>query len=126
MPTRNLRVSLASSASAPAQARAALGKWLDGSSCDAERRADLMLVISELVSNVVRHTASRADVFVAFDDGCVRLEVHDEDRGAPIERLAGNGEGPGGLGLRLVRAVTDGWGWHSTPHGKVVWAESLC
>lgn len=124
--TETLRLSLEPSLSAPRQAREALRQWLEQSSCDVDQRGDLLLVISELVTNAVVHTGLQFEVLASFDDGRIRLEVHDLHQVLPIERAAGDRVGQDGWGLRLVGAVTDGWGWNQTPTGKVVWTETLC
>lgn len=122
-----LRLTLEPSSSAPRDARDALGEWLKQSSCDGDQRDDLLLAISELVSNAVVHTGSQSELLASFSEGRVRLEVHDSHSAPPIERTADDGDGgAGGWGLRLVGAVTDGWGWNPTPTGKLVWTETLC
>ncbi len=125
MPVETLRLTLDPSLSAPSQARDALAAWLDGINADVDMRDDLVLVISELVTNAVVHAGSAAEVLASFDDGRIRLEVHDRHRAPPIERVDGD-VGRGGWGLRLVGAVTDGWGWSPTVSGKMVWTETLC
>ena len=126
MPVETLRLTLDPSLSAPSQARDALAGWLDEIGADVELRGDLLLVISELVTNAVVHAASTSEVLASFDDGRIRLEVADLHRGPPVELAAGDGNELGGWGLRLVAAVTDGWGWSPTVTGKVVWTETLC
>lgn len=121
-----LRLTLEPSSSAPRQARRALGEWLEQSTCDVDQRGDLLLVISELVTNAVVHAGSQFEVVASFDEGRVRVEVHDSHQAPPVERAADDGDGPGGWGLRLVGEVADGWGWSPTSTGKFVWTEKLC
>ena len=124
MPVETLRVTLNSSLAAPSQARDALAGWLDGIGVDGQARSDLLIVVSELVTNAVLHAASAPEVVASFDDGRIRLEVHDSEFAPPIERTA-DGDDLGGWGLRFVRTMTDGWGWMPTATGKVVWTETL-
>ncbi|WP_433178014.1 ATP-binding protein [Actinoallomurus sp. CA-150999] len=81
------------------------------------------LLVSELVTNAVRHAEGRIDLTVRVRDGAVRFEVHDEDAAsAPRIRRVGKGE-EGGRGLHLVALLSSGWGTTRTEHGKVVWFE---
>lgn len=88
-------------------------------------RADLLdaaeLVVSELVTNALLHTASAIDVSARVDADGLLLEVFDESASLPAERghdvLAGTGRG-----LALVHELTAGWGARRTSSGKVVWA----
>lgn len=86
---------------------------------------DARLLISELVSNAVAHTASgRIDVGVRVGDRSVRCEVVDDDsEHLPSLRRWSGGER--GHGLRLVDAIADRWGHDAHPRGKVVWFELI-
>jgi anti-sigma regulatory factor (Ser/Thr protein kinase) len=110
------------SAAAPRLARQALLEWLASTSCPESVTSDALLVMSELTTNAVVHAASAAMIVASFDDGRLRLEVHDRTRTPPCVRDPGAG---GGWGLRLVDGVVDGWGWIPTSSGKQVWAEML-
>jgi anti-sigma regulatory factor (Ser/Thr protein kinase) len=84
---------------------------------------DVRLTTSELVTNVVMHTADGGELR-AWDpqpDVPLRLEVEDRDPAVP----ASPAEPPpvGGRGLAIVDAVADDWGIDEQPSGKVVWAE---
>ena len=112
------------STAAPRLARQALAEWLATVPCPASVVRDAEIVVSELTSNTVVNTRSDPTIVASFDDGRLRIEVHDEDRAPPCMR-----EKPGvggGWGLRLVAAVADGWGWSPTRSGKQVWTEILC
>lgn len=90
---------------------------------------DATVIISELVTNAVRHTGtSRIRVSVdRIGDQRVRLGVADGSRIVPCLGTLGP-EVPHGRGLPLVDALSDRWGtdrWE-TGHGpwaKRVWAE---
>ncbi|MDQ6915206.1 MAG: ATP-binding protein [Actinomycetota bacterium] len=91
------------------------------------RAADVMLVVSELVTNSLRHAPPGEDIKVVARRGVEALEVEVCDPGPgfdPPPRGASNGdpvvEG-GGLGLAVVDALTDAWGVR-TNHHACVWA----
>jgi anti-sigma regulatory factor (Ser/Thr protein kinase) len=109
---------------APRLARHALKEWLATVPCTDTVARDAQLVVSELIANTIVHTHSAPTILASFDDGRLRIEVHDQDRTPP--RLRDECDDTGGWGLRLVDAVTDGWGWNPTRSGKHVWTEILC
>jgi anti-sigma regulatory factor (Ser/Thr protein kinase) len=109
---------------APRLARQALSEWLAGVACSDKATLDALLVVSELTTNAVVHAGSAVTIVASFDDGRLRIEVHDRDRTPPHVRDQADADG--GWGLRLVATVVDGWGWMPTPAGKQVWAEMLC
>lgn len=86
---------------------------------------NLLLVVSELMTNAVRHGRGVVQVTVACDEGRVRLEVHDEG-GATLpafRRPQLRGGDVGGFGLRMVDAIADDWGIDHNG-GTRVWAEA--
>lgn len=92
---------------------------------------DATLVVSELVTNAVRH--GTGPVWHALrrvpGDGtadAVRLEVGDHGQGwggTPAPRAHEDGLSCGGRGLPLVEALSSQWGAWRLPHGFVVWVE---
>lgn len=80
--------------------------------------ADVLLLASELVSNVVEHTTGGGTVRVwrRQQSATIRLEVTDSDEAMPTTTL-------GSLGLRTVEMVASAWGVHVHGTGKSVWAE---
>jgi len=82
---------------------------------EADRLDDLRLLLSELVTNSVRHSgAERADrvkVRVSVNKATVHVEVTDVGEGfnAPDGPI-GPGTGGGGWGLYLVDQLADKWG----------------
>ena len=112
------------STEAPRFARHALGDWLATIPCSDTVTRDAQLVVSELITNTILHTRSAPTVVASYDDGRLRIEVHDQDRAPP--RIGDQADASRGWGLRLVAAVTDGWGWNPTRSGKHIWTEILC
>lgn len=97
---------------------------VDGTVCEA-----VTLVVSELVTNAVVHTAS-CRVICELRDCGERLRVSVQDEGCPAAepRLRRGSPEEGGRGLLLVDAVSSAWGAHDARHGagRVVWAELAC
>ena len=97
----------------------ALADDVDGSQLETVR-----LLISELVTNAVRHGSNgRAPIELhAHWNSMVRVEVIDHGHGfTPAPRNAGHDE-PGGYGLFLVGTLADRWGV-STNDCTTVWFE---
>ncbi|WP_425576078.1 ATP-binding protein [Streptomyces axinellae] len=108
-----------SARAARALVRTALAAWgLD------ELADDGGVVVSELVTNAVRHTRCHAlRVTVArTGPGTVRIGVVDRSTVRPVLRAAGP-EDTRGRGLALVAALTRRWGTDQLPWGKRVWGE---
>lgn len=89
---------------------------------------DVRLAASEMVTNVVRHTAGGGEMR-AWDprpDVPLRVEVEDGDPSPPVipsTPADASIAAIGGRGLAIVNAVSDGWGFERLADGKVVWAE---
>jgi anti-sigma regulatory factor (Ser/Thr protein kinase) len=81
-----------------------------------------VLVVSELVTNAVRHAGTELQVTVVAEPGVLRIEVEDGSSTLPESREAGLFDA-GGRGLPLVAALADRWGTEATTTGKLVWAE---
>ena len=97
--------------------REQLSVWaLDGCCENAE------LLVSELVTNALRHGDGQARLGVATRDGSVRIEVEDGGAAAPrVRRPQASDEG--GRGLHLISELSSRWGTAPTENGKVVWFE---
>jgi anti-sigma regulatory factor (Ser/Thr protein kinase) len=121
-----MRVELDNSDLAPAAARHALRSWLESVDCPEPVPDDALIVVSELVTNVVRHTASDPVVVAAFDDHRLRIEVHDRDPRGPAAVTGVDVGEIGGFGLTILERLCDAWGWEPTDFGKRVWTETLC
>ncbi|MEU5089081.1 ATP-binding protein [Streptomyces sp. NPDC021356] len=112
--------------------RATLDQWELG-----DRFDDVCLVVSELVTNALRHALPTASAAHVCEQGSsVRLHlmhwterlvcaVRDPSQDSPVARDTDDFSAESGRGLFLVDSFSDGWGWHplaGTLGGKVVWA----
>jgi hypothetical protein len=116
-PSPDISFEFGNDLTAPRAAREALQPLFP---CDGELAANVGLVASELVSNVVLHTddGGRMD---AWDANPLRLEVRDHNPQLPVQ--ATDHYEVGGRGLRIVAGVADRWGAVAAPYGKLIWAE---
>ncbi|MEV6020883.1 MULTISPECIES: ATP-binding protein [unclassified Streptomyces] len=111
--------------------RGTLDQWEIG-----DRFDDVCLVVSELVTNALRH-ALPSDTPRKDDQGPpVRLHlmrwtsrlvcaVRDPSHESPVAGDSDDFAAESGRGLFLVDSFSDSWGWHplaGTLSGKVVWA----
>ena len=80
------------------------------------------LVVSELVTNVVVHAHSAADLRLVVGSRGMRIEVCDDSADLP-RRKAVDADVSSGRGLGLVDAVCRRWGITRRGSGKCVWAE---
>ena len=81
----------------------------------------LRLLVSELVTNAVRHGDGSEPVEVhAHWNGEVRVEVSDHGHGFSPKPRFGRLDEPGGFGLFLVGRLADHWGVE-TDGGTTVW-----
>src|SRR3954453_19502133 len=108
------------------RARGALTEFLQGD-IDDGRLYDLQLLVSEVVTNAVRHGGARAgehiDLRVALTSDQVRLEVRDPGPGFHgITPELPDAERGGGYGLFLVDLWADDWGVRGS-EGTCVWFE---
>jgi anti-sigma regulatory factor (Ser/Thr protein kinase) len=102
----------------PKAARRALAERFGGRArCD-----DLLLCVSEVVSNAVLHARSAPTLTVRWEQGLLRVEVRDDDPHLPVRRYHET-QAPTGRGLHLLDALTDDWGVIPVEGGKVVWFE---
>ncbi|MGI5256784.1 ATP-binding protein [Streptomyces angustmyceticus] len=85
---------------------------------------DGAVVVSELVTNAVRHARSEVIRLVVsrLDSATVRIGVVDKSKAPPRPRQPGT-EDDSGRGLMLVAALADDWGTDPLPWGKRVWSE---
>lgn len=87
-----------------------------------ELDSDAKLLVSEVVTNGLRHARTEMALKVLRTAGGVRVEVRDGSREPCVRRRAHPGS-IDGRGLELVAAVADDWGQRRRGAGKVVWFE---
>jgi anti-sigma regulatory factor (Ser/Thr protein kinase) len=85
-----------------------------------DRMTDILLAVSELVTNAVRHGEGEIEVHIEHLGDRLRLEVVDEGDAVPEVRREPAGA-DGGWGLQLIDAVALRWG--SYPGTTHVWCE---
>lgn len=112
------------SAGAPGQAREAVKKAL--ADCSKETIEAATLLVSELVTNSLRHGHAVLNASVVLrigrSDGVLRVEVVDWGRGFDYQRRNEPLDSAGGWGLFLVEELSNRWGIQKgTPN--VVWFE---
>ncbi|GAP49297.1 ATP-binding protein [Streptomyces azureus] len=111
--------------------RRTLDQWDMGDHFD-----DVCLVVSELVTNALRHGLPASTRCAAVQEPPVRLHlmrwaerlvcaVRDPSHDSPVARETDDFSAESGRGLFLVDSFSDSWGWHPLAgelSGKVVWA----
>ena len=97
---------------APAEARQAVDELY--ASFPGDRLGDVRLLVSELVTNAIRHAGLDEDdvisVIVQDSPAGVRVEVADSGTGFDWTGRESGAEEPGGWGLFLVEQLADRWG----------------
>ena len=85
-------------------------------------RDNAVLLLSEIVTNAVRHTEGETILItVTTMDHHLRVEVHDDSASMPLPRPS---DETGGLGLYLIDHLSDRWGVDQHHGGgKTVWFE---
>jgi anti-sigma regulatory factor (Ser/Thr protein kinase) len=120
-----IELSLEPTAQAAAQARIALD--------DLEQQLgpallkDLRLMVSELVTNSIRHTGlNRPDAVELrawLYENRFRIEVSDAGAGFVPVATPGRGDEIGGWGLFIVESLSDRWGAERRGRRTIVWFE---
>jgi hypothetical protein len=109
-------------------ARQALYAWGWLPAATADRRAaaeDVLLVVSELVTNACLHAEGPDRMVLGCDKKVIRVEVSDRGTGQPAPRTPHRAGRPGGHGMFIVQRLCLDWGVVRAPGiaGKTVWAE---
>ncbi|MEU6405805.1 ATP-binding protein [Streptomyces sp. NPDC046985] len=111
-----------SDACAPADARRLAVDYLRAH-CPAADLEAVQIVLSELVTNAVRHTATGIwSLALLVADGTLTLEVRDESPHVPRPRNTPPLDGHGGLGMGIVDRLADDLALRVTETGKTITA----
>ncbi|MFJ8110208.1 ATP-binding protein [Streptomyces sp. NPDC096132] len=100
--------------------------WLPAATADQRAAAeDVLLVVSELVTNACLHAEGPERMVLGCDNKVIRVEVSDRGTGQPAPRTPHRAGRPGGHGMFIVQRLCLDWGVVRTPGltGKTVWAE---
>jgi anti-sigma regulatory factor (Ser/Thr protein kinase) len=128
-PLQVSRIELQANPHAPAAARRGVtARLVDAGLVDHVDTATLL--VSELVTNALRHGDGPEELIVEIDAEGVSIGVRDASLQPPREetsqgpgamRVVGGGLAENGRGLLLVDMLADSWGWRPEPGGKLVW-----
>ncbi len=132
-PAQTRRLLLRESAGAVSRCRDFTAKaladwgWIPAESAlGRERVEDVLLLVSEVVTNACLHGGGPEEFVLRHTDGLLRVEVADRSPEPPRRMAPRSPSLPGGHGLMVLDRLASDWG--STPRGpgapgKVVWLE---
>ncbi|MFJ9173493.1 ATP-binding protein [Streptomyces sp. NPDC102360] len=88
-----------------------------------ETAENLVLVVSELATNALRHGGGRYTLRLSASADAVNIAVSDLNPAPPRERTPDLNDGTGGFGWHMVRHLTDHLTTHPGPrNGKTIHA----
>ncbi len=120
-----LELELERTVQAPALARAAVTERCDELGIDGSLAQSLILLVSEVVSNAVRHSSgdptAPVEMLVTFGEKTIRVSVSDAGEGF-TPRPRDPARTHDGYGLYLLEKVSERWGVESRG-GTNVWFE---
>ncbi len=119
---RSRRLPLAARPGVIAEARAFTAESLADTK-DRTLVEDVVLLVSELVANAVRHAGGPRALLLVRGRGLLRVEVTDRSPRPPRIHHNRRPTDIGGLGLFLLAELSRRWGWYHHGPGKVVWFE---
>ena len=98
-----------------------LASWIPGGG----RQDDVLLVVTELVTNAVAHTVGYCELGLTLTADVLRIEVSDRSIRLPALEVPGevDPDSEGGRGLFIVAALSDVFGVEDLGGAKTVWAE---
>jgi anti-sigma regulatory factor (Ser/Thr protein kinase) len=95
----------------------------------AEKFEDVRLLVSELVTNSVRHSGLATEEFrvglvVRMNQSCLRVEIADSGKGFEKTVTPSTPDQQSGWGLQIVERLSDRWGVGlEADAGSTVWFE---
>jgi anti-sigma regulatory factor (Ser/Thr protein kinase) len=109
---------------APGEARRLLDQIAGGLAV--EQLWDARILVTELVSNSVRHARGRS-IEISLDLTPTHLLIEVTDGGSPggpaVVQESADALVPHGWGLHIVEALTESWGVRDGPGRRTVWCE---
>jgi anti-sigma regulatory factor (Ser/Thr protein kinase) len=108
-----------------AATRTRVRAWADAEGLAPAIAEIVLLAVSELVTNAIRHAPPGFELTLSAAPGCIELQVFDAGSNLPV-LAAPDIDAVSGRGLQIVSNVADRWGtrplrWRGVD-GKVVWA----
>lgn len=101
--------------------------WLPAETAEARERADdVLLLVSEVVTNACLHAGGPQELVLRHADGWLRVEVSDRSPEHPRPGVLRSPALPGGHGLMVLDRLAGAWGSVAKADGspgKVVWLE---
>lgn len=94
-----------------------LGEWGLGELADTAE-----LLVSELVTNALRHARGPVRLNLSVCEGRLRCEVEDTNDAGPVRRTVPL-DAEGGRGIELLDMLSEAWGSFRTATGKTTWFE---
>lgn len=87
---------------------------------------DVLLMTTEMVTNVVLHARTDVHLGVTHDGANVLVTVEDHNPAGPAERARNAEEADlaeSGRGIQIIERLADDFGWRrlADRHGKVMW-----
>jgi two-component sensor histidine kinase len=120
-----LRTEESPGTTAARDARRAAARWLSAHQIGGDLADRVILVVSELVTNSLRHARTGFVLSLAPAGTGVRVEVFDADTREPIFMAPDDGA-TGGRGIHIVSEIAAAWGSAGQERdgvqGKIVWA----
>ncbi|MFI1393558.1 ATP-binding protein [Streptomyces sp. NPDC020681] len=96
--------------------------WTPAAGENGARVEDVLLLVSELVTNACLHAGGPDELVLHHDVDRLRIEVADSSPEHPRRRPR-EVSLPGGHGLIVLERLSQSWGWTAKDEGKVVWVE---
>ncbi|MFJ8074483.1 ATP-binding protein [Streptomyces sp. NPDC096176] len=97
--------------------------WTENGREDNDLVEDVLLLVSELVTNACLHAGGPEELMLNRSGGRLRIEVADAEPRPPRRRLPNELSQPGGHGLIILERLAHRWGAEPRGTGKVVWLE---